>query len=242
MDGGYDVYTCHFGQEFRMLAAVLEQSVKQNCPAATFWQDQMPPPPIVVGVRKSAPNNIAKLVLWRERLMRATRPIALLDTDTFVCRDLAPIWEHDFDVAYCQRPNTYPIIGGVLFARPTAAAKAFFTEWLCLASRLLLRPLEIDPLMSQYGGLNQYCIWQLTQMPMNTIGLLALTAEEWNCCDQVWHTFDPQKTRIVHLKGRLREELKRGHMDPDGPNKDLAPIMAEWLRYRLASYEQNGRA
>lgn len=70
--------------------------------------------------------------------------MAFLDTDIFVMRDLAPVFSPEFDVAlttrltqdtvlnehgmYDQTKSVSPINGGVLFAKPTNGAVAFFRE------------------------------------------------------------------------------------------------------------------
>lgn len=39
------------------------------------------------------------------------------------------------------------------------------------------------------------------------MNLLGIPCVEWNCEDSAWESFDPRKTRIVHVKSALRRAI-----------------------------------
>lgn len=233
MSRGFDIHCTYHGKEFRQLASVLETSVRDNCPNAELHFQEIEPAREISGLPPNAADNLWKLTHWWPRAMNADRPFVCLDADTLVVNDLTPVWAQDFDIAYSIRPHRCPIIGGVIFGRPTQGARQFFTRWLAQATQNALSP-DADTLMSRYGGLLQSALNKLRETPLSGVNTLELDAETWNCCDQVWHRFDAGRTRVIHLKGRLRRECFKGRVPGDGaPNADLAPLVDQYVQYLL---------
>ncbi len=227
----YDVFCTYHGKQFTRLAVVLRKSIKANCPQATPVLKEEPRPRGIRGLPKNASANLLKLTQWWPLAQEAERPFVLMDADTLVVNDLGPVWQHDFDIAYSVRPHRCPIIGGVIFCRPTDATKHFLTQWLAEATRIALRP-DAPQIMSEYGGLLQSGLNQLRDL--DYLSIHELQAAEWNCCDQVWHEFDKNTTKVIHMKGRLRREVMKGRARPDGPNGDLAPLVEQFCNYMMA--------
>lgn len=218
----YDIYGSYFGHNFEAMAETWERSLERHCPSASVELEQMPYAPKVQYVRKTGPDNLAKLATWRERLHKATRPVLFLDVDMYCRRDLSPVWNRAFDVAYTWRPNeNRPVIGGFIAARPTDAAKEFFDAWQCLASTLMMRPVEAWDRMLIRGGLNQACLAKLTQNPPEGCKVKSLSPYEWNLCDECWQDLD-ESTRLVHCKGDLREHVL------GGTTGEYEQIVNEW--------------
>jgi len=223
----YDIFGCYYGHSFELLSKVWKASLEENCPTAGVELDaDMPLAPPVKYERYSAVANVAKLARWRERLYTARRPVLFLDIDTLCRRDLSPVWGREFDVAYTWRPARRGVIGGFIAARPSAAARSFFDRWLCRAATLLTRPVELHDLMYEAGGLNQQVLSELVADPPGGARVEKLSPYEWNLCDEVWGDFEPGLTRLVHVKGALREEVLERRLD--GENSE---IVKEWWTY-----------
>ncbi len=232
----YTVYSSWFGEgHYSRMASVLEHTVDMHCPNGSFRGDRLRDvPEVSENIKQLSPNNLAKLCSWTQFLNQTGKPVAFLDADTFVVNDLEPIWDKQFDVAYCWRPGRRPLIGGVIFARPTIGAKRFFGEWVRLACQKMLDPLVADPLMNQFGGPNQACLNELTRNGRPYCKLERIPADPWNLCDEVWGAYDESTTKIVHLKGDLREEVFAGNAQN---NEQWHPIVRRWLELLMETYE-----
>jgi len=231
------------GRLFRRMARVLKIGVDKHCPEASFNAIEDPEPPKMFNMKQNAIANWSKVASWCRYIRDTDQPTLLLDADTLIVRPVAEIWERDFDIAYCRRPGPFPLIGGVVFVKPTDAAQKFVTEWLITANAILRDPDTCQMLMSEYGGLSQSCLNILTSDMSDEVDFLELDAVEWNCCDEVWHQFDEERTRIVHYKGPLRRELvcgdpgdleKYDHQTPEV----YAQLCNLWFSYAQEMYEQ----
>lgn len=236
MGSKYDIFCAYHGKAFTRFASALERSIQHNCPDARFIGKEISPPPQINNLPRNGTNNLRKLTAWQQFGEQARRPFILMDADMMVCRDVAPVWTRDFDIGYCIRPHRCPIIGGFIPCRPTAAMRRFMRRWVCEVANLALQPTLAKRKMSEYGGLLQSGLNRLREIEVRGLSVEELDASVWNCCDQVWHTFDPNITRVMHLKGRLRQVAKRARVprEPD-VNADLAPIVEEWLRYHMGN-------
>lgn len=231
----YDIYCCYHGETFTRFASTLERSVHENCPDANLMLEEQSPPPKISNLPSNGVNNLAKVLKWQRFANSARRPFILMDADMFVNRDIAPVWTEDFDVAYCLRPHRCPIIGGFIPCRPTASMREFMRRWVCHVSALAINPTEAKREMSKYGGLLQCGLNYLRDDNQDGIKTVELSADTWNCCDQVWHTFD-EDTRVVHMKGRLRQAAMKARVPQEtDSNVDLAPIIQRWLQYHMGN-------
>lgn len=215
------------------MAAVLRHTVEKYCSDAAFRSDQIRRPPEVAHVRQLAPNNLAKICSWKNALDTAVNPMVMCDADTFVVNDVGDVWDEDFDVAYCWRPGNRPVIGGVIFARPTDAARRFMGDWVTLAAQQMLDPRVVECRQSIYGGPNQSALHTLTKNDASYADIVSLPANPWNLCDEVWSEFEEDKTKIVHLKGAVRQEAFAG-APPEG---GWTPIVKRWLNELLEAYD-----
>ena len=211
----------------------MRHTVVKYCPNADFRSDRIRKPPAVAQVRQLVPNNLAKICSWKNALDTAVKPIVLCDADTFIVNDIGEIWDRDFDIAYCWRPGPRPVIGGIIFARPTDAARRFMADWVTLAAQQMLDPQVVECRCRINGGPNQSALHTLTKHDAGYVDLISLPADPWNLCDEVWSEFDENRTKIVHLKGAVREEAFAGK-PPEG---GWTPIVRRWLEELLEAYD-----
>jgi hypothetical protein len=85
----------------------------------------------------------------------------------------------------------------------------------------------------RYAGINQRALGSMLERQCGDFGhLLQLPCAEWNCEDSAWASFDPNVTRIIHVKSALRAAIEvQGGFGPKV--RQLTPTSKPHLR-RLA--------
>lgn len=231
--------------DYPRLLKVLRQSVKQNSPAT----------PLVVfetaadtGIRSAHPNasqkardsfvaNTQKMRHWQEAVdaLPDGEVLCLLDADTMVLRDLSDAEEMPFDVTYTARPDTsrFPINSGVVLVRGSSRSRTFFRRWRAVNEEMLANPDFHQEYRAKWGGINQAALGAMIADP-GEVDLVRLECAEWNCEDTTWKDYDPDKTRIVHVKGRLRKTCLNQRL-PDQVTKPLWILWRELLNPKIAT-------
>lgn len=200
------------------LAAVLAFTAEQHCPT---WQRRitaLAPPPFVPNPNpRLFQANTKKLEHWRDAVLNAADGdrLLLIDADTAILRPLDDVWDRPFQVAYTTKRippgqrvrnvDRFKFNGGVLFVRVSSATKAFLALWADENRRMLEDPARHRPWMSRCGGINQAALGKLLHDgALAGLDLAELPCAEWNCEDSTWPAFDPDRTRILHVKSDLR--------------------------------------
>lgn len=233
------LYACYFTgtkdvdiRQWSALAKVMAFTAEKHCHHWTRTIEAITPEKVTSAIgRISHVYNTQKLEWWCDAIANASLGdrVLLIDADTAILRSIDDIWEKDFDVAYTIRDRAatkLPINGGVVFVRVSDASKAFVEAWRAENRRMLLdKHWRMN--YGEYGGINQ-ASWMTTVKRKDALGVhaLQLHCREWNCEDSTWRTFDPMRTRILHIKS----ELKRAVFS--GPNQRvqpfLRPLAAKW--------------
>lgn len=222
------VFTTWFGTTYRRFASVLGKSVRAHTPTARFESLEMRPARALPHIPRHATTNTAKLEVWNEAAQDCDEHLVLMDADTLCLGDLSEAFEQEFDLAYTVRPGLRRIQAGVVYMRPTAAAKAFLMEWTILNDTLLDDPERLAQLIAQYGGANQAALSLLVADPTVPVKLATLPCERWNCCAQTWGTYGPD-TRVLHLTGRLRRAAMEGRVPAGPPYLEYRDMVADWI-------------
>jgi len=217
----YKIASVHFGERLKRLFVAFERSVLTNCYNCEELTIIEPEPPArVQGIDGSYTDNTHKLHLWREEVERADMPIALLDGDMVVLRDIAPVWaEHggDWDVAITERPGKYWLNGGAVFCKPTKAAREFMRAWCRVNDDILNDSYARKAALNNHYGINQTALVHMLQYCAPEAKVVKVPCRKWNNCDQTWHQFDDE-THILHIKSFLRQHItayKRKNEWPD---------------------------
>ena len=175
-------------------------------------------------------TNTQKMMLWADAVERAPdgERIALVDTDAAIVRPLDAAWATPFDVAVTQKPPgaRLPFNGGVVFVRATPAARVFMRAWATECERMIHDPGHHQLWRRRYGGIAQAALGSIL---CGGIAAAAggpvvdiLPADEWNVEDETVELFSVRRTRIVHVKGRLRAVVfHRGRPDTPGLERVL---------------------
>lgn len=154
--------------------------------------------------------NTQKLEDWNDTVQAAPAGarLLLIDADMFFVNPIDDIWEQDFDIAYTVRHSVLPFNLGVIFVRVSAPARAFFAAWTAENRHMLQKKAVHRLYRSRFGGINQASFGRTLETDaVRGVNLLGIPCVEWNCEDSAWESFDPRKTRIVHVKSALRRAI-----------------------------------
>lgn len=236
---------CYFGEgKFVRMANVLAHSARKHCPEWSIEVERIHPQlqASPLGVHSHV-TNTAKLDWWARVIEQSADGdrVLLIDGDTMVLRDLTPVWDLDFDVAYTtKKPAKFPFNGGVVFVRVCPASRALVKRWHAENARLFARPVEHQKWRAKYGGINQASWGLLLEegVPQQLgVHVAELPCSEWNCEDTYWRRFSQLKPRIVHVKSRLRYVLFAGSSD-----YELRPILEAWRAMEAEALAHERRA
>lgn len=172
--------------------------------------------------------NTQKLEDWNAIVQDAPAGsrILLIDTDTFFVNPIDDIWDQDFDIAYTVKRSQFPFNLGVIFLRATDASKAFFAAWTQNNRVMLQKKVIHRQYRDRFGGINQASFGRTIEtQAVRGVNLLGIPCATWNCEDSAWNSFDPGKTRIVHVKSALRRALFDN--DRDAMAKPGVPRLVE---------------
>lgn len=228
--------SCYFteGERWPRLAGVLEHTAHQHCQGWDIRVSrlQMPTQPAIADCYAA---NSHKLAHWCQEVDAAPdgTPMLLIDADTAILRPLDDIWDQPFDMAYTVRPprSRYPFNAGVVFVRASLRSRAFLAYWLDVNQRFLGNQRDHETWKRRYGGINQAALGHVLDLCPNVFGsvqLLTLPCATWNCEDDSWATFDPQATRILHVKSDLRRLVFGG--PKQAARSQYAELCALWQR------------
>lgn len=243
---------CYFVTEsdaqnrWERMASVLLSTAQRHCPDWTIHVERITPirvpdanrhPPLHVA-------NTQKLERWWD-VVQASQDgdqILLMDVDLIITRPLDPIWELPFDLAYGVRKFLHLTLNaGMVALRISPQIRLFMERWVD-ANRYLIGMSSYTPKdkaiaqfehsswRHKFGGMNQAALGKILHehyKPKTDHGLQIRTLPclEWNCEDSAWLQFDPNLTRIVHVKGRLRKALFR---ETARPAPEYATLVKLW--------------
>ena len=215
------------GDDFRRLANVLEYSARRHAPA---WRLDVRHVPPATGYRSTLgvpahENNSAKLDHWRDVIASAADGdrVLLIDADTMITGSLDDAWDRSFDLAYTTAADRLPLNAGVVFVNVSDRSRGFLEQWAAVNRSFLGDANALRPWRNRYAGINQAALGFMLERAGHGCQVERLDGVIWNCEDSNWRRFDPDVTRIVHVKSDLRRAILRGHSRPA-----LANIVTAW--------------
>lgn len=211
------LYAPYFGgTDYARLARVLAYTAHQQCPGWTIRVEHASPPLRIGGQNDSHRTNTQKMDCWLQVLDQAQPGdrILFLDVDTCILRPVDDLWEQPFDLAYTIKPGAHPPFNtGVVAVRVSDRIRRFFAEWHAEQLRMLEDGLYHHPYQRRYGGIHQAALGALLERrdaldsPVSGCQILGLLCREWNCENSAWLDYQPGRTRIVHVKDKLRKAV-----------------------------------
>jgi len=207
--------------KYERMAKVFEATARRHCPG---WAlnlrrvEQIDIPRHRAAVQGHV-SNTQKLEDWNQIVQDAPdgARLLLIDADTAIVNPIDDIWDLDFNIAYTSKRSRFPFNLGVIFVRVSAPARAFFAAWTAENRHMLQKKSIHRQYRARFGGINQASFGRTLETDaVRGVNLLGIPCVEWNCEDSAWESFDPARTRIVHVKSALRRAIF------DGKAEDLA--------------------
>lgn len=216
--------------KYERMAQVFEATARRHCPEWTLnlrRVEQIDIPRHRAAVQGHV-SNTQKLEDWNQIVQHAPdgARLLLIDADTAIVNPIDDIWEREFDIAYTSKRSRFPFNLGVIFVRVSAPARAFFAAWTAENRHMLQKKVVHRQYRERFGGINQASFGRTLETDaVRGVNLLGIPCVEWNCEDSAWESFDPRKTRIVHVKSALRRAIFDN--DKDAMAKPGVPKLAE---------------
>lgn len=214
---------------YETLLSVFRKSVKARIPHAELVEIRIPAPAVPPGQPQFMASNTVKLRIWRDFLRSADGPVIFSDCDMLATGDpFIAFDESGFDVAITARtqPCRFPYNGGVVFARPTEAAVAFFDLWSQINDRMTADDDFYRPYRLRYAGINQAALGWIMENSQDVAEIAVLPCARFNAVGRDQELFGDHVT-LVHVKDLFRRKILGG-LSPSGP---LEQVMREWYKY-----------
>lgn len=224
------------GADYAELLSVFRRSVAKQMPGVVMDEIILGDIPKDYSHNWVYQANTVKLEAWVKYLEQTNEDIILADCDMLATGDAAQAFAEnpDFDVAFTGSLDrkTTPINGGIVFARPTEAARSFFRAWLAANKLLYDNPTLHAKYRARWSGINQAALGYLMNKGYPDCRIQFLPLQRWNNTDSFWHAIDGS-TVFVHYKGDLRTAVL-ARQKPHGPMK-----IAMELWYNMAGITED---
>jgi hypothetical protein len=217
------------GRTYRRLARVLAFTATQHCPGWDVQIHHLERVPAYTSALGNASHvyNAQNLAAWDAVIQQAREgdEVLFLDADTMIVNPLDPVWDAPFDVAYTVRTKgAIPLNAGVVAVRVSDRTRRFCARWSATCQHFLRHEAAHRPWRRKYKGINQSSLGALLEAHDHGCQIAPLTCLEWNCENTEWASFDPRRTRIVHLKSGLRRAI----LGVMRPKPEMQPLVAIW--------------
>ncbi len=204
-------YTERRGKYARLLD-VCCASIKRNVPDAEIIVRSMAAP-TQINRKKCFASNTLKIGVWIEEMNKCNEGdnIIFSDCDMMYLKSPFDVFSQDFDLAYTMRPRkTPPVNGGIVFIKNNERARALMELWRKINDKMYHDEKFHTRYRTKYAGMNQAAFgWILENPKEHNAKMIGVPCEIYNSCNETWHRIN-DNTRIVHIKGELRESCISG--------------------------------
>ena len=195
--------------EYIRMGNVLVKSIKMNCPNAKIMYHVCPPPEVDESERelKRFGENAEKLRIWVELIeLCEDHKIVLIDSDVMVLKDVSEVFKNKFDIGCTRRTRNQRIKynGGVMFVKKNKNSIDFFREFRDIDDKMYEDREFHAPWREKYSGMNQAAFGYMLEKYRYDINIKEFPCSVYNALSGDWKLFHPEITKIVHLKGPLR--------------------------------------
>jgi hypothetical protein len=222
--------------EYPRMLEVFKYSVKKHMPHAALEVLEFDPV-MSVGAGQHMADNRQKMEAWARTAI--DEPTIFMDCDTMLLGDLSKAFEYDFDIGITARTSgDPPYNGGVVFARPTAAARQFMMIWNRWDYELYGNREAYQKYIDKYYGQNQAALgYILEQGIVEHVTFKSFPCSVWNACKEDWPKLR-KNVKVLHIKSRLRSYALSEERLETVP-LDLYEAAYFWRKYeRKANYGQ----
>lgn len=212
MSNSYEIKAVHFPKHplYKRLMQGFKKSVEQNSTHGKL-ELEIKTKDDLRSIQERRSEQSYKLSEWI-KLYDSSKGgnIVFMDTDTLLLRDIGDAFNFAFDIAVTTHFNRRKpwFNGGVMFLRNNDRVRKFLEEWERLDIALtnnhhLRRRLSRR---NEIPGHNQVSFVEVANNAKN-INIIELPCHEWNCCNSSWLDFDPEVTRVLHVKSDFRNHV-----------------------------------
>ena len=206
------IYTVAFGNDYGFMLTAMRNSIEANFPAADLVVEQIEQPRFGKWLPPFVYANDLKIEHWARFVEQCAdgEQVALMDCDTLVLRPLDDAYATDFDIAYTVRTGKVPFNSGVVFLRVNDKARRFMRQWATENHAIVKKGSQALSIIAEYAGPNQRAMKTMLDRCASTatgIKIRALPCTIWNCEQESYAKFNPDKTAVLHVKSWLREML-----------------------------------
>jgi hypothetical protein len=155
-----------------------------------------------------------------------------------VLKDLAPVFEKDFDVAVTKHSmGSLPYNGGVVFVKNTQKAKNFMRLWAEVNMKMFKTPAYHSKYIKKYAGMNQAAFGAVINEFKDRFyfdkenhndmqsHVLNLPCSIYNLCRGYWPMVNAD-SNIIHIKSELRQACLY-----DRTSRETEKCYALWKKY-----------
>jgi hypothetical protein len=218
----------------RLLQVYLASAKVHGVPVEVFQQETPSRGPR----HASLYDNTDKLDTWVKLAMETTIPLVLTDADMmFQAGEFEDAFaEEDFDIGITFRTGDrkfLPLNGGVIFVRPTFAARLFMSRWQAVNLKMLKDAKFHQEWATKYAGMNQSALGYLLEKEQPVCKIKKFPCRVWNAVDEDWSPKVSGEAKLVHIKSKLRSACLRGSIT--GISPAYRHLVRKWRSYEAIS-------
>jgi hypothetical protein len=215
-------------KKYSIMAKVLEESVKKNCPSADFELIKLQQPRY--RTKRCFTSNTVKLAEWLRVMSETNDNVIFMDCDMLVLNDLHNAFNSDFDIGYTKRNHSrIPYNGGVVFVKNTEKAHNFIALWKEINDKMYKDYSFHRKWRDKYAGMNQAAFGYIMEKCKFDAKLKVFECSEWNVCREDWGNVKEEITKIVHIKSGLRRTV----FGARHPDSRLQKVVKLWFGYAV---------
>lgn len=211
--------------QYRTLLRIWEKSLKKTMPKVNYEIIRMETP---VNIDHKRDTAFAFLAACKYAL-KSKESLAVCDSDLMFLKNITDIENKNFDLAITVRQGKMKYNTGLWFFKPTDKAKLFIAQWINFTEMLMEDFCKHEEFCWEYGGIDQASLY-LTLRKNRGTKILELPCEEWNSTQSEWKNYNPNITRVIHIKSKLRSVLLKRKEIPEGHDY-MVPLIALGRKY-----------
>ena len=242
-----DVFDFRESNAYAVLAQVWEKSAILNNPNAKVILNKRKAPDTHGTPKRCMISNTVKINDWVNVMNQYPDDyIVFMDCDMLVLKDLAHVFDKDFDVAVTKHSiGSLPYNGGVVFVKNTQKAKDFMRLWADVNLKMFKDRTYHGKYIKKYAGMNQAAFGAVITEYKHKFyfdkenhndkqsHVLNLPCSIYNLCRGYWPMVNTD-SYIVHIKSELRQACLW-----DRPSKETEACYRLWKKFEaLAGIER----